>query len=144
METEYDKGLLLYIENNGFSNIIKINEQVDDVIEDIEENFVMGFGGIDWGQSEIICSQKLDSNFVKYLEKTKVFLEGIGKSFPNLLDEKVCVIGDNLTNYSYEMAFKDFMHVSEQFLSIPQHTYIWFADSKKCINFSFENEVYFG
>ncbi len=60
METEYDKELLLYITNNRLSDSIKINEQVDDVIE------------------------KIDSDFEKYLEKAKMFLEKIEKRFPYL------------------------------------------------------------
>lgn len=144
METAYDKEIKLYIEKWGFSKFVNINEQTEDVVIQIEENFIMGFSGIDWEQNEIIYSQKLDSDPEKYLNEAKIFLDKICISFPNLLDERVIVVGDNLTSLSYDMKFEYFLYLFDQFLSIPQHFYCWFPVSKKCINFSFENEVYFG
>ena len=133
-----------FIENNNFSNYIKFNENVDDVINKIEQNFIMGYSAIDWGKNKILYTQKLSLENEKYLQDAKKFLEKVIISFPNLLKEKVILIGDALTNLSYEMTFEFFLLVFEQFLLIPQHLYIWFVESKKCINFSFENEVFFG
>lgn len=144
MKTIYDNELISYIKYNHLSHVIKVDEQTDEVVKNIEENFVMGFSGIDWEQNEVIYSQKLDSDLEKYLDEAKIFLEKVRLLFPDFIGEKVFIIGDNLTNLSYEMTFEYFLNTFDQFLSIPQDIYIWFADSKKCINFSFENEVYFG
>lgn len=144
MNTEYDKEILSFIEDKGLSRSIITHDQADVIIDEIEARFVMGHNGIDWGKNEIIFTQKFDADYGKYLNEAGFFLGKIEKSYPYLLDERVIVIGDNLTHLSYEMKFKDFLSVFDAFLSIPQHTYIWFIKPKKCINFSFENEGFFG
>lgn len=142
--TEYDIEILSFIEQNSLINIIKVSEHTDSVINEIESNFTMGFSGIDWNERNIVYSQILNTNPIEYLIEAKKFLFSITKLYPHLLNEKISIIGDNLTNLLYEMTFIDFIDMSDLFLSIPQHTYIWFAASKKCINFTFENEAYFG
>lgn len=144
MGTMYDKELISYIDYKGFCNDIIIYESTDGVINELEEYFVMGYGGIDWNQTKIIFMESLDSNVEQYLVQAKNFLKKIIISFSHLQNETVFVIGDNLTELSYKMKFQKFIELFDQFLKIPQHTYIWFTESKKCINFSFENEVFFG
>jgi chromosome condensin MukBEF complex kleisin-like MukF subunit len=144
MKTDYDIELLSCIEKIGGIESIKTHEQTQDIIEGIETMFVMGYSGIDWGQNKIIFSQRLGTDLNDYLQDAGAFLTKIGESYPHLLDEIIFVIGDGLTNLSYEMTFSYFLSISDKFLVIPQHTYIWFKGSKKCIHFSFENEAHFG
>jgi hypothetical protein len=144
METIYDKDLMLYFDKKGLIKEVLFNGKKDEIIYKIEEHFVMGYSGIDWENNNVLFSQKLYPENENYIDEIKGIIEKIINSFPNLLKEKVFVIGDSLTNLSYEMDFNLFINEMEQFLLIPQHLYIWFDESKKCINFTFENEVYFG
>jgi hypothetical protein len=144
MKTEYDKELLFALGQKILSGSVKIHEQTDRIIEEIEAKFAMGLNGIDWEKHEIIFSEHSGSNQDDYLNEAGKFLKKIKDTYPYLLDERIIVLGDGLINLSYEMKFSDFLSLYDKFLSIPQHTYIWFIEPKKCINFTFENEMYFG
>lgn len=143
MRTEYDKNLLETIGEEFPQLKVTIHEQRDLLIDQIEAKFVMGFNGIDWSKNNILFSAKsLDQN--KHLLQSEKFLKEFYKIYPHLFESKVVVFGDGLTNLGYEMNFKDFISLHEKFLSIPQHTYLWFLEEKLCANFTFENEIFFG
>jgi len=142
--TIYDQEIISFISDNNFLNKVIIEKDVDNVIEQIEDNFIMGYNGIDWEQNLIIFSKRMSPLPEEYIKESRFFLEKINKSYPNLLEEIIYIIGDNLTDLSYKMSFHCFLLFFDKFLLIPQHTYIWFIKSKKCINFTFENEVFFG
>lgn len=143
MRTRYDNELLVKLEPEINENKIRIHENINIFMNDIEANYPMGFSGIDWDKrkplfyvdfnSEDVLLKKIDDEFVKILN-----------SFPELSNEKLVIIGDNLTELGYEVSFKDFIRLKSLFLSIPQHVYLWFLNSKKCINITFENELIFG
>jgi hypothetical protein len=144
MKTEYDINLLNSISHELSLSDIVIHEQTDSIVEDIEKKFVMGFNGIDWTKSNVIFSERINLGADEYLLEIGKFLKMIYESYPNLLEAKVIVFGDSLTNLGYEINFKDFVNLYENFISIPQHTYVWFIEQKQCINFTFENEIFFG
>lgn len=143
MKTKYDNEILVEFENEILEDVIKVHENIDDFINQLEQNYPMGFNGIDWDKrkplflinfrSEAILLEKIDDEFLK-----------ISQAFPEMLNEKIVVIGDNLTELGYEINFKDFIRLKKIFLSIPQHLYLWFPKIKKCINITFENELIFG
>jgi len=143
MKTEYDNELLIKLELEIKENKINVHENVESFINEIEANYPMGFSGIDWLEKKPLL-------FVGYSDESDL-LENIADGFskmlnicPELLEERILVIGDGLTNLGYEMRFNDFIKLNKIFLTIPQHTYIWFIDSKRCINITFENEMIFG
>ncbi|WP_223560404.1 hypothetical protein [Chryseobacterium lathyri] len=143
MKTIHDNELLAKLKTEIKENTIIIHENIKDLISEIEANYPMGFSGIDWDKkkplffidfnSEANLLEKVDDEFLKILN-----------AFPELLNEKLIVIGDNLTELGYEASFKDFIGLNKLFLSIPQHVYLWFPKIKKCINITFENELIFG
>jgi hypothetical protein len=144
METQYDQELRSYIDRESLATHIEISHTTDEIVKAIETNYTMGFSGVDWTKNKVIYTERLDSNLEIYLQQAKILLEKIASLVPALLDERVIVIGDNLTYCAYHMPFEEFLKMSDAFLSIPQHIYIWFPISKKCMNFTFENEFFFG
>ena len=143
METDYDKELLMKLKTEIAENKINIHNNIDDFINEIEINYPMGFSGIDWTEKKpVFFVNFYDQN--ELLEKITYQFSKILNIFPELLNEKIIIFGDGLTNLGYEMIFDDFIKLNRNFLTIPQHTYIWFTDSKKCMNITFEDELFFG
>ncbi|HEY1038599.1 MAG TPA: hypothetical protein VGF30_04300 [Bacteroidia bacterium] len=144
MKTVYDSELLNLLKNKIDDGIIKVNENVNIYFEEIEKSHSIGFNGIDWLKNSYIYFLDLRESEPEHLKKTNHFLANIADNFPQLMSETIVVIGDSLTSLGFEMKFADFIELHELFFNIPQHTYIWFPVSKKCINLTFENELYFG
>ena len=141
MQSFYDKELYSYFEREQLLSQIKISDTADEIISQLEQKFNFGYSGIKWNEQNILLSQKISAK-----EETNImyFLSGVIKLFPSLHQEVAFLVGDNLTELVYEMNFSVFLNCYEVFLLIPQHTYIWFPESQRCINFTFEDEVYFG
>lgn len=145
MNSEYDDRLLSELELEINSNIIKIHGSSSGFFDEIAAHYPTGFSGINWGQTTPILFEKIESS--DQIQRQAVinhFLEDIIVNLPELQNEVVVVAGDNLINLAFEMKYKDFISVNMHFFSIPQHTYIWFTQSKKCLNLTFEDEIFFG
>lgn len=143
MKTEYDKELLNSLKDKIASEEIIVHNNVNKIVEEIESFYPMGFSGIDWLKSEYIFCQTISLNENKSTEILEFFYKIIDR-YPELIDEKIIVIGDSLTELAYEVKFSNFLILFNHFFSIPQHTYVWFRKSRKCINLTFENTIYFG
>lgn len=92
----------------------------------------------------MVTKKKLYFYSLKENEDIEPHLLKISTFFDGLLHEKIIIIGDGLTNLGYGMRFEDFIRLNKHFLSIPQHIFIWFNNQKKCINITFENDLFFG
>jgi hypothetical protein len=143
MKTIHDNELLEKLKTEIEENTIIIHENIEDIISEIEANYTMGFNGIDWDKKKPLFFIDFNSE-AKLLEKIDNEFVEIINIFPELLNEKLVFIGDNLTELGYEVSLKDFIRLKNFFLSIPQHIYLWFPNIKKCINITFENELIFG
>ena len=77
-------------------------------------------------------------------ETIDAFLKNIIHNSPNLIDEEIIIIGDGALNLGYKTNFKTFLKSYNTFFELPQDTYIWFSKSKKIINYTFEDELFFG
>jgi hypothetical protein len=142
MGTNYDKELLIELKSEINDNIT-VHPNIDNFLKDIKINYPMGFSGIDWNKKKPLFFVDFDSEEL-LLEKIDDEFSNILNTFPELLNEKLIFIGDNLTELGYEVSFKDFIRLKKIFLSIPQHIYLWFPKIKKCINITFENELIYG
>lgn len=140
MKTEYDIELLEVLERKiEFEFECNTNEY----FKILSKQYSNKFNRIDWYKNGFIFHKVVDDEQKKQ-KCINGFLKGIVVSFPQLLIEQVIFIGDSLTNIAYKMIFSDFINVNEYFLSIPQHSYVYFSKSKKCINYTFEDELFFG
>lgn len=114
--------------------------------EILEEKFPIGFNRIDWNKHKEYFSESLGNtkNQTEKEEHIKFFLNKISISFPELKQEKVIVFGDNSIDLAYEMNFEVFVKHAHLFFELPQHTYVLFTESMKCLNYTFEDVIYFG
>ncbi len=143
--TEYDIELLNELNKEIEKGVVKILENTDSFFDDIERWYPIGFSGVDWSKKEYIFFFDLNEDSkVLVSQKVGEYLQQIIEKFPELLDENLIVLGDGLTNLGFEMKLIDFMKINKLFFVIPQHTYIWFTETKKLINLTFEGELYFG
>lgn len=142
METNFDKELLKQLKNE-LDKSITIHININDFLKDIKINYPMGFSGIDWDTKKPLFYVDFNSED-RLLKEIDENLRKILNIFPELLDEKLIMIGDNLTELGYEITFRNFIRLKNIFLSVPQHIYLWFPKIKKCINITFENELIFG
>lgn len=145
MSSIYDLELITQFKSEIDKEVIIVHETISDFIFEIEHNYPVGFSGIDWSTHGFIYFFDLDGKQEKLKHKSiNIILKKISEGFPNLLVQNVVVFGDGLTNFAYEMKFSDFITRNYSFFELPQHTYVWFKVAKKCINFTFESELFFG
>lgn len=143
MKTEYDIELLKDLKDYISNGLIKIHDYTAQFVDDMEKNFRMGFNRIEWSDDNYLYYE----NLIENKDKNKVisnFLRKIAQNHPEILNETVVVIGDGVTNLGYEMKYSDFMKTNHYFFDLPQHTYVFFIASKRCINLTFEDELFFG
>ena len=141
--TKYDIELQNCLDGKISNGTIKIHSNVSEFIADIEATYPMSFSGIKWADQPNTRLLSMQGSTLP-TSAVKTFLEQIVWDFPEMANENVVVIGDGLTEFGYEMSYANFIRSSECFFEIPQYTYIWFYQSKKCINLTFWNELYFG
>lgn len=141
--TEYDKELLKIFEHDIFNNNIIIDQNTEVYIAEIEDKFDFVYSGIDWNEKNTKFFEKLDENSNKS-EIVNLFFNKITASFPILKNEQIIVLGDYVTNIGYIMNFDFFVKNNKYFFELPQDTYVWFLESKKIINYTFEDELFFG
>jgi hypothetical protein len=140
-----DNELRLTLQAEILAGDIVINENAQSYFDLLETNFPVGFSGIDWGQhAPVLYLDLRDPSPEDRAERIKGFWLQMQGFSTEILSEKVAVFGDGQTDHAYEMTFEKFCDVWPSFLDIPQHTYIYFRDTKHCLNFTFEEEMIFG
>ncbi len=108
----------------------------------IEKYFPISNNGIEWSlvQNRLFEAVKLNNRN----HEVSKFINEVLLNYPDLKKETVTVIGDDLTEFGYELSFKHFINCFEKFLEVPQHIYVIFNDSNACMNYTFEDDIYFG
>jgi hypothetical protein len=141
MNSHYDLELKAVLKDLIDSGDIEIKEP-DHYFKIIEDCYPTLNNRIDW--------ENVDGFIAKYIDEMHKdkeiaqFFDMILKEDLSLNSEQVSVLGDDLINFAYKMKFTKFKELAHIFFSIPQHTYVIFEDSRKCINFTFESDIYFG
>ena len=138
MDSAYDLELKTSLKSLIDSGEIEVNEP-DYYFELIERHYPISSNRIDW--------ERVGGSIAEYIEEEskseqlKKFLNLVLKEDSSLSLENVVVFGDDLLNFAYKLRFENFMKHHEIFFSIPQHTFVIFEESKKCINYTFENDI---
>lgn len=145
MSTHFDTELLDNLAMQISDGVVVVHKNEKTFIQSIEQHYPFGQSTIEWHKltgMEHIDLREIDNSL--HPETRREFLDAIALKSPELLNERVVVIGDGAIDLVYGMKFKDFVNLSEHFFTLPQHTYVWFPASKKCINLTFRDELYFG
>jgi hypothetical protein len=147
LKTEYDKELEKKLSDLIRTEKVKILNN-EFFFELLEKNYPIGLNRIGWEKVDkkilkILDNDSLNNENVikKEIEK---FFKQIISSYPKIVDEMVVAFGDEAINQAYQMSFDLFQKFSWDFFSLPQHTYVLTQTIIKCINFTFEGELYFG
>lgn len=129
----YDPGQIVILnDNSGF-------------FDEIEKNFVIGLNRIDWIKNSYEFEAKIDLkddlnakvNILSFFQKVKNIM-GID-------DEVIVQIGgDEALDKVYELPLYMLEANVLDFFSLPQHTYVVPTDFSWCVNYTFEDILYFG
>ncbi|PKF74193.1 hypothetical protein [Chryseobacterium sp. PMSZPI] len=142
--TEFDIEITNILKKEFENNTIAIEEDTDRYIDEMENHYPFGYSGVDWTKKDNILSLDVKSTEGNRREQINIFFKEILKDYPNLIDEEVIIVGDGALNYGYMIRFENFIELFHLFFELPQDTYVWFLDSKKLINYTFEDELFFG
>ena len=129
--------------SKSITSIIKLN--VDRYFELIELNFPMGLNRINWEEVEnhrtieVNLKDELNSKF----EILNFFQELKRESIVNESDN-IFVFGDGSIENVYKMPFYVLEENVMEFFTLPQHTYIINENADWCINYTFEDDLFFG
>jgi len=122
---------------------IKVTEKSDGYFNFLEENYPIGLNRINWSKVAnhrlLILSGDKD-RLVKILK----FLNEIVEDCNIDKYDEIVVWGDQTIDNAYTLNIEDFLTSFQLFFDLPQHTYGWFKKIDKIINYTFEDELYFG
>ena len=141
----YDKEIKNFISNEIKNGIISLEPDSNKYFDEIETYYPIGFSGIDWNEKGNLFYYDLNqlSDFEKTNAINKILSEFILKN-KEYKQQPVAIIGDGAIENVYLMLFEEFLNVQNYFFELPQHTYVYFIEIKKCLNYTFENELIFG
>ncbi|MNS92596.1 hypothetical protein D3C72_1267390 [compost metagenome] len=143
MKTGYDKELINSLCNSKNNNHIYVIDDPENIIAGIEQQYSFGYSGIDWGTVKYDYFFDLKKSNLSVDQDMEKCLQEVVNMVPEIINAEAIFFGDAL-NLAYSMQFSDFIELHQLFLSIPQHSYLWFPKLKKCINFTLESEFFFG
>lgn len=141
MKSQYDLEIIESLENRIRDKSVTVVSP-DAYFEMIEKNYPISLNRIDW--SLVPTADHANINESNLEEEVADFIDRIIDNEPSIESEEVVIVGDDLTEDGYELPFFLFKELFSVFLKIPQHTYVVFRKSKKCLNYTFEGNIYFG
>lgn len=104
--------------------------------------FPTGFDRIDWSIIEDRITMQTSDESLE--SDTLSFLNEVIQLHAALKQEKVVLLGDAFDT-GYEMSYETLLKVIYEFFTFPQHCYVLFLPSKRCLNYmAFDHEMFFG
>jgi hypothetical protein len=145
--TTYDKEIEAEFEEYIQQGVIEIcNPNAYFIV--IEDNFPMGLNRIAWEKVKEHHFLDLSNiSTTKEQQKRKVvhdFFRNVEQMYPIIAQKKFIIIGDNALHQGYKMGWDIVQKSAHFFIDYPQHTYIIEEEGTICINYTFEDELYFG
>jgi hypothetical protein len=147
MKTSYDIEMERTFADLIESDVIKILDS-EKYFKKLEKNYPIGLNKINWEKIDKkifeAASRNLlnNKNYIK--KKIEQFLNKVVLSCPSISNELITVFGDEAIEQAYQMNFSIFKKYAYKFFCLPQHTYVLTETNLKCINYTFEGELYFG
>lgn len=127
------------------TDLIRVKRNSIDEFELIERLYPIGQNRIEWGDVKYTISKKVDlSDEINAKVQILSFLQEV-KEVLNVSDEiLILVFGDEAIENVYEMPFYILESNVIDFFGLPQHTYVIPLNGSWCINYTFEDELFFG
>ncbi|GLF90793.1 hypothetical protein Saga11_20520 [Bacillus safensis] len=137
----YDEDLIKDLELKDLLKSVKVHKNPEIYLDVIEQKFDFAGSKIDWLQTNKHHSKS--SNNESLLPDALLFITELKEKY---LDNnlQVIYIGDNLTEFGYQLELKHLEELLVYFLDIPQHHYFISLEGDWCICISYENYLDFG
>ncbi|QQL50730.1 hypothetical protein [Mucilaginibacter ginkgonis] len=135
---DYDKEVV-----EKLNDLILAYESSEKWFSLLDRKYPIGLNRIDWSKVDDI-QESLSSDTVEGLEKVPEFLAEIALKENLAYDAEVVVFGDGVMDNAYTLTFAEFAKHYRLFFELPQHTYVWFKGIEKLLNYTFEDDLFFG
>jgi hypothetical protein len=135
--TEFDKDLLSGLKPEIDSGIIAVSDNSDYYFKVVASKFKTRLGRVVWEDANLIWSSS------ESYESLYAVLLKIGDE-NSLFDKYFHLFGDNLTHLVYKMPFNTLLDKFELFRQIPQHLFAIGEEETYCLNYTFEDDLYWG
>lgn len=111
----------------------------------LEKRFPIGLNRIEWTKIDQYRSKEIDFGN-REIAKTEVlnFIFNVVKIADVKEGDEVVVLSDDALNNTYKMKFSVLLDCIDEIFFLPQHTYVLPLDANWCLNYTFENDLYFG
>lgn len=141
-DMSYDKDFISSI--NDIEDVQALPEDLG-YIDQLKKNFPIEVNRIAWPRVMEYCYKKIKisdisvakTEVLQFLDRIKVWADIDGS-------QKVIVISDGALEKSYQMSFSSFEAIFDKIFFLPQHTYVVPVNLSWCINYTFEDDLYFG
>ncbi|MGL5891291.1 MAG: hypothetical protein ACRC3B_15485 [Bacteroidia bacterium] len=141
----YDNELRTLLSEEITNNSIVVINNTKDHFDYIGTHFPISANRIDWREvKDSIHSHLTKEETERFASCLNLFFENIESKYPINDNETILIIGDSLTDFSYQMSYDIFKKTAIHFLQIPQHTYCLLMNINCCLNYTFEDSIYFG
>jgi hypothetical protein len=122
---------------------LKYLENSDEYFEKIIKRFPITANRIDW---DLIPhrAELIGKNYANKNEKISAFLKDLCLSENWDLSQDIFICFDGYTQGALSMKLKLLLENAYEIFSLPQHTYVIPENCAWCINYSFEDILYFG
>lgn len=99
---------------------------------------------IDWSKIKNKIEFHIGVNYPDSVQPIKDCIKIIITQYRLSEDEYVYVCFDGITEGAFIMQWSTFKEYAHELLTTPQHTYVIPEDAGWCLNYTFENDLYFG
>lgn len=131
LSTELEKGIVTYLDDSH------------SLFQAIMTNYPITFNRIDW---DLIPheSYHIEEKYPDNKEVISLIVSGIVREEGLDMTQQVKVCFDGYTSGALSMPLTLFLKHAAEIFTIPQHTYVLPQDVSWCLNYTFENFIYFG
>ena len=140
----YDEEFISILESCGIQTGVENQEYWFDVLEDM---FPIGLNRIAWqkvGVQEMLHIGSTSENKAEAKEKVLNFMNSKFKQNNVCEDEGVIVLSDGALEDTYTVKVSDLKQIFEHIFFLPQHTYVIPKNGQWCLNYTFEDDLFFG
>lgn len=141
--TAYDQELIEKFDSYIKKNSIQIHENFDEIVENFEKYVHFSGSRIAWCERECVFFAELTYH-IDRIQLAKECVQIIARTYTKLQDKDVLVFCDAGLDLVYQMKFSLFAEVCTDFFELPEHVYVWFANTDRCLNRTYESYIYFG
>ena len=140
----YDEEFISTLKKLGLQIVVENQESWFEVLENM---FPIGLNRIAWqkvSESEMLHIGSISENKAEAKEKVLNFMTSKFRQNNVCEDEQIMVLSDGALENTYSVKASDLKEVFEHIFFLPQHTYVIPKNGQWCLNYTFEDDLFFG